>query len=316
MGISRREFLILQENKVLTNGKDIVSLGNPFFSRAEVQGVLTPEQTKYCFSLPRNQRASWVFLEILGASSFDILDISAEEGANLVFDLNLKDAKKELYERYDLILDLGTQEHIFDNSSFFLNVLSMLRVSGCYLFAVPANNMLEHGFRQYSPTFFYDLCAHNSDLIKLNCLVLYYGRGLRSVDMLDLYKKLDPEYFLSATGSTFLVNRVGTGFGRFTGIVTALLNFSAKPTMVMGLISKVSKGELRLSASQCIYRVFRLGEVAQNNDGNLSSSPKLNYLRVLKSMIIFFPLPVTFKICFLSVFARVHRYVFSTNKDR
>jgi hypothetical protein len=110
--------------------------------------------------------------------------------------------------------------------------------------------MLEHGFRQYLPTFFYDLCAQNKERIKLTSLGLFFAKKTQGIDMLDLYKKLDPLIFPMATQPALENTNASIRLGKFTGLATALLNKSTSPVMLTGVISKVEAGRLNFSVSQ------------------------------------------------------------------
>ena len=158
MGLCRQDCVLLKELRFLLDGKSVLALGNPFFERSALNKLVPSDILDYCFELERNQRARYLFKDIWGAREFSILDISAEEGADIVHDMNSDEPPSHYSGHFDLVLDCGTQEHVFDNKNFINNVFMLLRVGGYYYFNVPASGMLEHGFRQYSPTFFYDLC--------------------------------------------------------------------------------------------------------------------------------------------------------------
>jgi SAM-dependent methyltransferase len=52
-------------------------------------------------------------------------------------------------------------EHVFDVPAALRHVHRMLRIGGRAIFFSPANNTLEHGFYQFSPTLFYDYFKAN-----------------------------------------------------------------------------------------------------------------------------------------------------------
>ena len=55
-----------------------------------------------------------LFFKTLGYKRVDTLDVSDYEGANILFDLNQNQTPKEHINKYDLIFDGGTLEHVFN----------------------------------------------------------------------------------------------------------------------------------------------------------------------------------------------------------
>lgn len=100
------------------------------------------------------------FLYTLGMQAAQALDVSDFEGAEIVWDLN-QPIGPELVNRFDLIVDSGTLEHIFDVKMAMSNLVRMLRPGGRVLHFSPANNFCNHGFYQFSPTFFADYYVAN-----------------------------------------------------------------------------------------------------------------------------------------------------------
>jgi hypothetical protein len=92
---------------------------------------------------------------LLGLPDVMALDCSAHEGAELVLDLNAA-VPGELHGRFGLILDAGTLEHVFDVRRVLMNIAFLLAPGGRVIHMSPANNYVNHGFYQFSPTFFLD----------------------------------------------------------------------------------------------------------------------------------------------------------------
>lgn len=93
--------------------------------------------------------------QLLGARAVTALDYSAFEGAELVFDLN-QPVPAEWESRFDLVLDAGTMEHVFDVRRVLMNCGRLLSAGGRVVHLSPANNYVNHGFFQFSPTLFLD----------------------------------------------------------------------------------------------------------------------------------------------------------------
>lgn len=116
-------------------------------------------------------RCREVFLK-LGFSDVDVLDCSGFEGANIIHDLNSPELSPELMGAYDVIIDHGTLEHVF-NLPNALNILfKALRVGGRLITSSPTSGFFEHGFYMLQPTLFADYYQANHWEINLIQLVM------------------------------------------------------------------------------------------------------------------------------------------------
>lgn len=308
MGLGRQDIELLKELRFLVKDRSVVALGNPFFERSTLQKLVPKYLINVCFKLDKLERAEWLFKYYLGASEFSILDITSEEGANIIRDMN-SELPCDFISRYDLVLDCGTQEHVFDNNNFLRNVIKMLSVDGYYYFNVPASGMLEHGFRQYSPTFFYDLCQKNRRTIKLAYLSLFYPPSSIGVNLFDLYRKLDSSNYhetVSPIDSPTLRNR---SYGVFTGVMVNLHNIEPKPSALLGLIKKSSAGDLSFVITQCLYRTHSLKSVTSTHSGEYQVDLTTMVKGVLKALILRFPLPVRTK---ASILYYIQKHIYTT----
>jgi hypothetical protein len=115
---------------------------------------------------PRSSPLSWQtegdhitpesFFGALGFSVVESLDVSGVEGAKIVFDLNAAELPTELKARYDVLFDGGTLEHVFHLPNALARCTDMLRENGWLAHVGPLNNYADHGFYQFSPTFWFD----------------------------------------------------------------------------------------------------------------------------------------------------------------
>jgi SAM-dependent methyltransferase len=76
--------------------------------------------------------------------SVHTLDQDAYEGAEIIHDMNLP-IPKQLKESYDLVIDTGTIEHVFDLKQAFWNLHDLVKTGGSVLHVSPSN-LLDHGF--------------------------------------------------------------------------------------------------------------------------------------------------------------------------
>ena len=88
--------------------------------------------------------------DFLGFETTDYMDVSEYEGANVIHDMNTH-VPANLHGKYDLVIDGGTIEHIFNVPSAFENVNKMLHVGGYFLAFNPCNNWVGHSFYQFGP---------------------------------------------------------------------------------------------------------------------------------------------------------------------
>ncbi len=111
-------------------------------------------------------------LRSLGFSRVDVLDVSDFEGANILLDLNRGEAPDSLLGAYDLIIDHGSLEHVF-NLPHALTILdSLLAPDGRVFHSSPGSNFCDHGFYSLSPTFFFD----------------YYSANQWQIERIDVYR--------------------------------------------------------------------------------------------------------------------------------
>jgi SAM-dependent methyltransferase len=98
----------------------------------------------------------------MGYSSIESIDVSDYEGCTHVFDLNASSVPAVLAQRYDVIFNGGTIEHVFDIRAALRNIFDMLKPGGVVIHFTPVNGWVDHGFYQISPTLLSDYYYENS----------------------------------------------------------------------------------------------------------------------------------------------------------
>lgn len=99
--------------------------------------------------------------ERVGFRRYQAIDTCGQPGV-LEFDLN-----RDLGETYgfrdtfDLVTNLGTLEHCFDQAAAFRNMHRLCKVGGLMVHALPSAGNVNHGFYNYHPRFVADLAAAN-----------------------------------------------------------------------------------------------------------------------------------------------------------
>lgn len=137
--------------KVITLGRQRLNLRKSelqrnlrFFGYQEDARELKKKNNGYCEP----------FLELLGATQVDSMDVSDYEKATLIHDLN--EPLGEQHKRsYQTVIDSGTLEHVFNFPTAIRNCMELLEPGGHFLGITPCNNFFGHGFYQFSPELYY-----------------------------------------------------------------------------------------------------------------------------------------------------------------
>lgn len=149
-GVSFRKTLTLGRQQIFFNPHDLVdSLKNAGKTTDKIRSFLD----RSIDAGPAD-----AFLEILGAEEVTALDASDYQGAALRHDLNTP-APPHLHASFDLVLDGGTLEHVFNFPVAVRNAMEMVKEGGMLVILTPGNNQLGHGFYQFSPELFYNILS-------------------------------------------------------------------------------------------------------------------------------------------------------------
>lgn len=153
--------------RTLTIGRQALAVGPDRIWPVLEKHGLQPHLSRAAFRRQLGwQTSSDPLLKLLGATEVEAVDASGYEGASIVHDLN-EPIPEELRERFDLVLDAGTLEHVFNVPVALKSYMDMVRVGGHLILMLPANNMFGHGFYQFSAELFYSaLTEHNGYVIQ------------------------------------------------------------------------------------------------------------------------------------------------------
>lgn len=135
-----------------------------------------------------------IFFKSIGYENIDTLDFDDYEGANIIFDLNDEKTPSSLLDKYDLIYDGGTLEHVFNISNALKHLTRMTKVNGLIFHSNPCNGYIDHGFFQISPTLYFDYyLANEYNVLYASIIEKTIGAKILSVKQ-DLYRTLDMNY--------------------------------------------------------------------------------------------------------------------------
>jgi SAM-dependent methyltransferase len=124
---------------------------------------LLPNESKFVQAAKRD-RTPWYapqvsvstddFFAAMGAKRIESIDASRFEGATIEQDLN-EALPAHLHSQFDVVVDAGTLEHVFNVPMALKNAMEALKVGGHFVGVLPANNWCGHGFYQFSAEFFH-----------------------------------------------------------------------------------------------------------------------------------------------------------------
>jgi SAM-dependent methyltransferase len=136
-------------------------------------------QTQSYEEIFRHNPTDIELFKAIGFSNVFSLDVSPYEGADFVWDLNYP-VGNELAGRFDFIYDGGTIEHIFNFPQVLENLHKLLKPEGYIFHENPANNFVDHGFYQFSPSVFHDYYTANGYQIVSSLLCRVHKRKNKS----------------------------------------------------------------------------------------------------------------------------------------
>jgi SAM-dependent methyltransferase len=109
---------------------------------------------------PRVDTAAQLYAA-LGFTRYVCIDSNGLHDA-LVFDLNSDITQRYGFnETFDLVSNLGTFEHCFNQAEAFGNAHRLCRPGGIMIHCLPTQGLVNHGFYNYHPRFVADLSAAN-----------------------------------------------------------------------------------------------------------------------------------------------------------
>lgn len=117
---------------------------------------------------------------LLDYSTISAIDLHGTDEA-FKFDLN---EPVPIDQSFDVTINLGTGEHVFNVYQFFKTVHDLTSPGGIMIHAMPFLGWIDHGFFNFQPTFYWDLAQYNDYQIisfmlqpNLNSLVEFSDRA-------------------------------------------------------------------------------------------------------------------------------------------
>lgn len=210
MGMMLYDALVLTRVvRQLSNRRRVLTLGVPTLNFSYKDYKRQLEKTPGVVEEPGHMAGEFhdhkAFFKNIGIGAVSSLDISAYEGADIVGDLNDPKLAQKIGQRYDLIYDSGTIEHIFDISTALRTINDLIEIDGAIVHISPANGFMDHGFWQISPDLmnsFYRSAGF--EILTMSLLVL--GDWIHAVPVNENYYRTKGRGFIAKElGESLLV---------------------------------------------------------------------------------------------------------------
>lgn len=141
--------------------------------------------------------------ESLGATQVDSMDKSDFEGATVLHDLNYPIAQDH-HQKFDVVCDGGTLEHIFNFPTAIQNAMEMVKVGGHLLIHTPTNNWSGHGFYQFSPELYYRVLSEENGF-RVKRMVVYEVGTSQWYEVADPAKIRSRVYVVNGCRTSLLI---------------------------------------------------------------------------------------------------------------
>ena len=179
--IETTNYILNTNPKAIDLGSQTPSINNIFIKNLIQQNkVLSNSQKRSLENLCNDSKfTTRDYFMSIGFKEYKSIDIN---GAYDSFQFDLNKNILEAYkfnQTYDLVINNGTGEHVFNQYALFLNFHNLTKVNGIMLNILPFIDWINHGFYNFNPIFFADLAASNKyEIIKIS-LANRYGAELK-----------------------------------------------------------------------------------------------------------------------------------------
>jgi len=169
--IECRNIISNNDPKAVDLGSQTSSINNIFVKNLlDNNKTINSIQKKNLNNLSSSQSFSTEdYFKSVGFKEYKSIDINGAYNS-LQFDLNKNILETYSYnEKYDLVINNGTGEHVFNQYALFLNFHNLTKLNGIMLNILPFIDWINHGFYNFNPIFFADLAASNNyEIIKIS----------------------------------------------------------------------------------------------------------------------------------------------------
>lgn len=183
MAISECHYRILKklrDDGVLPECKSILNIGQPnWYGDMNPQEMFRDLPEAPCdlnkINMTSVAIADVCYRFLFGSKTVVSIDLGGDEGA-IKADLNEPHAICNL--SYDLVVNHGTAEHVFNVGQVFRTMHDNCRHGGYMIHEAPFTGWVDHGFYSLQPTLFYDVAAANGYELLFMALEVIDKKGI------------------------------------------------------------------------------------------------------------------------------------------
>jgi hypothetical protein len=133
-----------------------------------------------------------MFRDVFKFADVTSLDFSAYEGATITQDIGAP-LRAGLAGQFDLAVDGGTLEHVFNFPVAIANLMRLVKTGGAVYTQSPCNNLAGHGFYQFSPELMYRVfSAQNGFEISFVRIAMAHHLSVEQTTGQHVYDVIDP----------------------------------------------------------------------------------------------------------------------------
>ncbi len=210
-----RNIITNDSPKAIDLGCQTPSINKNFISNILKQNLnLNNNQKKNLDNLKNKKSFSTKdFFYSIGFEDYKSIDINGEY-ESFQFDLNKNISKTyDFNQTYDLVINNGTGEHVFNQYALFLNFHNLTKIDGIMLNILPFIDWINHGFYNFNPIFFADLAASNNYGIEKISLANRDGAELKlnTSDYSIMFEQIKPHRNDSKFGNMIEIAKTKIG---------------------------------------------------------------------------------------------------------
>lgn len=201
MGYNKELFKVLK-NITLKN-KSIIELGSQdlLLPIDEINYLIhswggTPDNLNEYLCNNYSRLSSKYFYLNVGARDYKSIDIDGTYNS-LIFDLNFNIKDKYNYNiTHDIVTNIGTTEHVFDQKACFENIHDLCKTNGLMIHLLPISGHENHCFFNYHSTFFEHLAeVNNYEILYMDYYKTTYYAENDSEHIIVILKKNNSQKF-------------------------------------------------------------------------------------------------------------------------
>jgi hypothetical protein len=138
------------------------------------------------------EHADDMFRSLFKFQEIESLDFSPYEGATIVQDIGAP-LRSGLAGQFDLAVDGGTLEHVFNFPTAIGNLMRLVKVGGAVYTQSPCNSLAGHGFYQFSPELMYRVLSEaNGFEISFVRIAIARNLSIEQTAGHQVYEVVDP----------------------------------------------------------------------------------------------------------------------------